>query len=169
MEQEAAFALPVSVARGGSRQPRLTWLRFRLVWRRMKAPLLASPGERAKASLSPHLWREDKGRGKRGWSEPPTQRSEMLWGHQTHYSKAFVGAICFTIRHCFKRDGRAWFGSFQWELHKSVIDIQHYTFWCTKSPSILLKLKTGIENPIWSISNVQHVFLFFPSTQRLSE
>ena len=40
---------------GGSRQPRRSWLHFRLVWRRMKARFLASLGERAKASLNPHL------------------------------------------------------------------------------------------------------------------
>lgn len=58
----------------------------------------------------------DEGRGKRGWSEPPTRRLEMAGGgvRQTRHSKAFVGAICFTIRYYFQSDGRAWFAVYTW-------------------------------------------------------
>ena len=92
-------------------------------------------------------------------------RHDWRWqrGQQTRYSKAFVGAICFTIRHYFQRDGRAWFAEFtpfvlfpaNEDYTKAWLTFNIIPFWCTESPSVLLKLEAGLENPIWSIGNAQ--------------
>lgn len=53
-------------------------------------------------------------RGRRGEREASRPHGDWRWqrGHQTRYSKAFVEAICFTIRSYFQRDRGARFAEF---------------------------------------------------------
>lgn len=167
MEREVAFALPVSIAGG---------------WVAEASPILAAfqtSVEEDEGSLPRLSRRESKGltqptsvegdedgggeRGKRGWSEPPTPLLEMAEGAADTLLQSVCGGYCFTIRHYFQRDGRAWFAEFtpfvlfpaNEDYTKAWLTFNIIPFWCTESPSVLLKLEAGLENPIWSIGNAQ--------------
>lgn len=144
MEQEAAFAPRVSVARGGSRQPHWTWLRFRLLWRRMKAPSLASLSAREQRPRSTHIRGGRRGeRQREDEASRPRRRLELQkrWvGNQTRCSKAFVGAICLTIRRGFERD----------EGHGLVPANKNYTkVWLTLDIILLDASKSLLKLECW--------------------